>query len=102
MTITVTLLYFDGCPNWQLADERLRVLAAEVPGLVVHRRLVASAEEAEQLAFHGSPSFVVNGVDVFADADAPIGLSCRVYMTPEGLAGAPALEQLRAALTGTH
>lgn len=25
----VTLLYFDGCPSWQIADERLRALRDE-------------------------------------------------------------------------
>jgi len=41
----------------------------------------------------------VDGVDIFADADAPVGLSCRVYQTPDGPAGSPTLEQLRAAMT---
>jgi hypothetical protein len=40
----------------------------------------------------------VDGVDVFAEPDAGVGLSCRVYRTPDGLAGAPTMEQLRAAL----
>ena len=29
----VTLLYFDDCPNWRVADDHLRTLAAEIPDL---------------------------------------------------------------------
>lgn len=96
----ITLLYFEGCPSWQLADERLATLAAERSDLTVTRQRVESAEEAQRLGFRGSPSILVDGRDVFADADAPVvgGLTCRLYPTPEGPAGAPTLDQLRAAL----
>ncbi len=36
--------------------------------------------------------------DLFAGSDAPVGLSCRIYQTPDGPAGSPTLDQLRAAL----
>jgi len=94
----ITLLYFDDCPNWRIADERLAAIAAERTDLKVTRHLVNTPEEAERVGFHGSPSILVDGVDVFAEPGAGVGLSCRVYRTPDGLAGAPTLEQLRAAL----
>lgn len=94
----ITLFYFNGCPNWKVADERLAALAAERPDITVTHHLVESAEEADRWGFHGSPSILIDGVDAFADADAGIGLSCRVYQTPEGPAGAPTVEQLRAAI----
>ncbi len=92
----MTLLYFDGCPNWQMARDRLqqavdRLGAANVA--VEHRR-VTSAEAAERLAFRGSPTILVDGQDVLADANAPVGLSCRVYRTDAGLEGAPSIEEL--------
>lgn len=96
----IALLYFDDCPNWKIADERLVAIAAERPDLTVSRHLVDTLEEAERVGFHGSPSILVNGVDVFAEPDAGVGLSCRVYRTPDGPAGAPTIEQLRAALVG--
>lgn len=34
----VTLLYVDGCPHWQTADARLRVLADEFGLHVTYRR----------------------------------------------------------------
>lgn len=91
----ITLLYFDGCPNWKVADERLVAIAAERPDITVTHHLVESVEEAERLGFHGSPSILVDGIDVFAAPDAGIGLSCRVYQTPDGPAGAPTVEQLQ-------
>lgn len=94
----IKLLYFEGCPNWKTADERLAALAAEVPGITVTRHLVDTLEEAERVGFRGSPSIVVDGVDVFAEAGAPIGLLCRRYLTPDGPAGAPTLDQLRAVI----
>jgi len=94
----IALLYFDDCPNWKVVDERLSAIAAERVDLTVTRHLVETLEEAERVGFHGSPSILVDGVDVFADRDAGVGLSCRVYRTPDGLAGAPTVEQLRAAL----
>jgi hypothetical protein len=41
---------------------------------------------------------LINGVDPFADPDAPVGLSCRVYRTDDGPAGSPTVEQLLAVL----
>ncbi len=94
----ITLQYFDGCPNWTVAAERLAIVAAERLDLTVTRRLVQSPEDAEALGFHGSPSILVNGADLFPDPGAAIGLACRRYVTPDGLDGAPTLDQLRAAI----
>ena len=98
--MNVTLLYFDDCPNWLVADGHLRTLAAEHPEMVIERRIVNTVEEAEATQFRGSPSIMVDGVDPFADLDTPVGLSCRVYKTPAGLAGSPTLDQLRSAVNG--
>ncbi len=95
----ITLLYFDGCPNWVQAAEHLDALAREFPDVGVTRRLVDTDGEAQQIGFHGSPSILIDGVDVFAPEDAPVGLSCRMYQTPDGFAGSPTIEQLRDAVT---
>lgn len=92
----ITLLYFDGCPSWKVAEERLAVIAAERPDVTVTRRAVETFEDAERLGFHGSPSLLVDGVDPFAAAGAGVGLACRIYQTPEGPAGVPTLDQIRA------
>ncbi len=94
----ISPLYFDDCPNWRVADERLTAFAAERADLKVTRHLVDTVEEAERVGFHGSPTILVDGVDVVAEPDAGVGLACRVYRTPDGPAGAPTVDQLRAAL----
>ena len=95
----VTLLYFDDCPNWLVMDKQLRTLADENPELTMERRIVDTMEDAEATSFRGSPSVMIDGVDPFAEPDAPVGLSCRIYQTPDGPAGSPTLDQLRAAIT---
>ncbi|MGQ0618265.1 MAG: thioredoxin family protein [Acidimicrobiia bacterium] len=93
----IELLYFEDCPNWRVADERLAELAAEHT-LAVRRRLVTTPEEADALGFRGSPTILVDGRDPFAVGDEPTGLSCRIYRTPEGPAGSPTVAQLRDAI----
>ena len=42
------LLYFDGCPNWRVADDRLQEALEELgSGVEVERVLVSTPEEAE-------------------------------------------------------
>lgn len=91
------LLYFDDCPNWKVAAERLDVAAGR-RGLTVERRLVTTSEQAEAARFRGSPTILIDGEDPFASGDEPFGLACRVYQTPDGAAGSPTTEQLEAVL----
>ncbi|NDL59480.1 thioredoxin family protein [Phytoactinopolyspora mesophila] len=94
----VQLLYFDGCPNWRIMDERLRALAEEI-GFTIAYRAVETLEEAQKLGFRGSPTVLVDRRDLFPGDDGRVGLACRMYQTPEGLAGSPVLDELRAALS---
>ena len=96
----ITLQYFDGCPNWEVLDRRIAEILDRQSGVhVVHER-IQTDEEAARVDFRGSPTILVDGVDPFADEHAPVGLACRVYPTPDGLAGSPTVEQLRAVLGG--
>jgi hypothetical protein len=98
--VDVTLLYFDGCPNWQEAhspvQQALRETGASDDAVTVHR--VETDEQARRLSFRGSPTVLVNGDDPFADPSAPVGLACRVYRTATGLARAPSVDELTAVL----
>ncbi len=91
------LLYFPECPHWRVADERLREVASRV-GLTIEYQLVTTSEEADRVSFRGSPTILIDGVDPFAVGDEPIGLSCRIYRTPDGYAGSPTAAQIAAAL----
>lgn len=98
--MNVTLQYFDGCPNWRIADERLRALADELDLHIAYQKM-ESPEEAEAQGFGGSPTILVDGRDPFASGSEAGGLTCRVYATPEGRRGSPTIDQLRATLTET-
>ena len=98
----VTLSYVEDCPNWPLARERLRQALDQLghDDTAIRYVVVRSEAQARALGFAGSPSFTVDGVDLFGGA-APTGaLACRLYPTAEGLAGAPAVSDLVAALSG--
>lgn len=97
----IELLWFSGCPNWQVTDERLR-RALAVAGIDAEVVLVevTTPDDADRRRFRGSPTVLVNGEDPFADESDPVGLSCRVFQTPDGLRGAPTVDQLVAVLQG--
>ncbi len=97
----ITLQYFDDCPNWKVTDEYLKALIDELAlDTEVRYRRIETPEMAAEHSFRGSPTVLVNATDPFADANAPVGLSCRIYATDDGPAGSPTLDQLRHVLTG--
>ena len=94
----ITLQYFDGCPNWKTTDHDLATVLEEgAIDATVHYQLIDTPEAATEYGFRGSPTVLIDGIDPFADPDAPVGLSCRIYMTEDGPAGSPTLDQLRQA-----
>ena len=94
------IVYFDGCPNWRTALERLREALSVIdrPDVEVRLRQVTTIEDAGAAEFTGSPTVLVDGIDPFAEPGAGIGLSCRVFRTPAGAEGSPAVAQLVEAL----
>lgn len=99
-TVMVILRYFDGCPNWQTMDARLRA-ALDATGhtdVSVDHQKVETPQDAERLGFVGSPTVLVDGRDPFLTPGAQVGLACRIYRTPEGLRGSPSVAQLQEVL----
>lgn len=96
----ITVQYFDDCPNWAIADEHLRLALAEIgaSGAVVEYEIVDTDAKAQQCGFHGSPTIRIDGIDPFAGEDTAVGLTCRRFVTPDGMAGAPTVAQLVTAL----
>jgi hypothetical protein len=92
----VRLLYFDGCPHWAVAEQRLRSASSSLGrgGETIRHVLVETSEDAEGLGFIGSPTILVDGHDPFASGDERPALACRVFSTAEGRAGSPTVEQL--------
>lgn len=99
--MNVELLYFDGCPNAEVAEQALRqaLVEEEVEEQIV-TVAVESDEESQRLRFPGSPTIRIDGEDAFPLSDRESWtLACRTYTTPEGLRGAPTVEMLRSVLS---
>lgn len=92
----ITLQYFDDCPSWRVADDRLRQALSDLgcDDQPIRYQRVASPGEADRVGFGGSPTILVDGIDPFADPAGPAGFACRLY----GGDVAPTVDQLRAAL----
>lgn len=94
--VDVVLQYFDDCPNWRVADDRLRAalrMLGRDDGAVRYVRVV-TAEDAERIGFRGSPTILIDGRDPFGQPESPIGLACRVYRN----GSVPSVERLVEAL----
>ncbi len=90
----IELLYFKGCPNISLARKNLKEALAKT-------RIPAQWNEVDlkgpntpkELKGYGSPTILVNGMDVTGIAPAGESLSCRTYYTAKGdITGAPDAE----------
>jgi hypothetical protein len=94
-------LYFEDCPNWRLADARLREALAGIgePDAPVTYQLVQTPDEADRTGFRGSPTILINGRDPFAGPSDPVGLACRLYRNGAGVEPAPTVQQLKSVLS---
>lgn len=92
----IDLLYFDDCPSWQRGLENLKIALAR-EGIDAEINLVRIDDDAKaaQMKFLGSPSFHVNGVELWLEEREAYNLSCRVYQTPAGMKGTPSIEMLQ-------
>ena len=95
----IQLLYFDDCPSWQSGLENLKT-AFRIEGIDASIVLttVVNNDDAAHLKFLGSPSFQIDGQDLWPEDRDSYSLSCRVYSTPEGMRGFPTVEMLRGKL----
>lgn len=92
----VELLVVPDCPNEDAAYDLTVAALAEldVPASV-SVTVIDSDEQAQARGFTGSPTFLIDGRDPFVEPNAAVGLACRMYRTPAGLAGLPGLHELR-------
>lgn len=94
--VRVEVLVFDGCPHAEAAMQLAHTVAARLgPGIAVERVDVDTPERAAEVAFPGSPSIRVNGMDIEGKATSAGRLCCRTY---EGGAGVPPEWLLEAAV----
>jgi hypothetical protein len=94
----IELLYFDGCPNYRPALDRLRsVLRQEGLSADISEIEVRDESDARAFEFIGSPTIRIDGRDIDRDSrdvKAP-AFACRRY---EGGGGSPSEEMIRHAL----
>jgi hypothetical protein len=99
--VRIDFLFWRECPSHPEARELLSAVLEErgVEADVVERE-VHTREEAEELAFPGSPTIRVDGRDVDPDgAGARPLLTCRIYHLPDGrVSPVPSREQLEEAI----
>jgi hypothetical protein len=97
----IRLRYFEGCASWETARDRIRAVLGELEAADTPLSLerVESPEEAERLGFVGSPTILIDGRDAFTSPRDTVGLACRLYQTPDSLAGCPTTDQLRRVLS---
>jgi len=97
----IELFYFDGCPNYEKAEARLKEIMKEL-GIQapVQRIRVEDEADAVKQKFIGSPTIRINGKDVDPNAsrDTQYGLKCRIFRTDKGFQGVPLDEWIRDAL----
>lgn len=100
--VDIVLLVVPDCPNAGPAAKLLQraLVSIGLDGAAFTTRAISDMYEAEAAGFTGSPSFMVDGRDLFAEPGRAPGIACRVYRTPDGLAGLPSLDQMRRALLG--
>ena len=93
----VELLVISGCPGAVAASKLLRTALDDI-GLVgtsFSVEVIDTAERAKARRFAGSPAFLVDGVDLFAEDDKGGSMACRLYTTADGPQKVPALRDLR-------
>ena len=82
-TPEIEFLYWEDCPSHPEARRLLQETMAELNLNVSVKEIeVLTDEDAERLAFPGSPTIRVNGLDVDPAGAAQMGtaLTCRVYV----------------------
>ncbi|MGO2051562.1 thioredoxin family protein [Arthrobacter sp. MYb211] len=96
----IELLVIENCPNSALAAERLGAAleALGVRNTTILQHVLKTSAETRGTGFAGSPTIIAGGIDLFPAATTR-ELACRIYPTPDGLQGAPTVDQLTAALS---
>ena len=97
--VEIEVLVVPNCPNEEAALSLIRraISGTNVQDAPVHTTVIRTEQEAVRRSFTGSPTILINGEDPFDEPDTAFGLACRLYPTPDGPRGVPALADLRQA-----
>lgn len=93
--VDAELLVVEECPHEQPALELFRrVLDDTGHPDAIRIRVIRTEDDAARRGFHGSPTFLINGVDPFAKPGADPAVACRFYPSRNGLHGLPSRDEL--------
>jgi len=95
--MNIELLLVPSCPHQAAAENLLRTALADI-GLPTDFQTLTVTDEQTEPGFAGSPTFRVEGVDLFPASGQSGGVSCRLYRSESGLSGLSDLPALRQAL----
>ena len=97
----VEVLTVPDCPHRAETVARLRaaLAAARTVGAVVTERVIANGAQADAGGMNGSPTILVDGLDLFGVESTGPSMSCRLYRSQAGIEGAPTVDALIDALT---
>lgn len=90
--VEIEVQHFEGCPNSEEMILRVKVALKEFNNRVDYREiLVETQEKAERVKFRGSPTVLINGIDL-ENMPEPIeaNLACSYYKN-----GLPSIEETK-------
>jgi hypothetical protein len=96
----IDVLHIEDCPNWEAAGALIVEVANELGVADASPRftLIRTAADAARVPFAGSPTVLIDGVDIVANAIPTTDLACRLYRDGERPAGVPSRDTLRRAI----
>lgn len=87
--MTVEIISIPDCPNHHATVERVKsVLSSESFAVTLIERIVSNEAEARDACFAGSPTVLVNGIDLEPLAKVSTNLACRIYDREGGIPSA--------------
>ncbi|MDC7224693.1 MAG: alkylmercury lyase [Spirochaetales bacterium] len=94
----IRFYYFKGCPHADKTWENLKQVGIEekIPDSEIEKIEVPDEETAKRFNFQGSPTILMNGVDIYT-GETPVGFRycCRVYEFGESRTGVLPTEFIR-------
>lgn len=98
--MNLSILHIAECPNWVEAGARGRAALDDI-GMAeteVKFTLLNTSDEASRVPFAGSPTVLVDGVDLFPSDGRTNELACRVYISGGRFVGVPETQDIEDAL----
>jgi hypothetical protein len=103
----IDVLHIEDCANWDAAGRLIIDVLSELGVADVSPRftVIRSTADAARLPFAGSPTILIDGVDIVGNTAPIVDLACRIYREGGRSAGIPSRETVREAIRsrlGSH